>query len=202
MVLFVLNECILNTISFSKFVCLFRFLTMKVYVIVIFGVLHGQIIKLIFNEFYFISRSCFIAPRNRGILETDYCSLFKMHRLGGDLNSVVCQRVTSPEEFSIDEQLFVGIYLAFCLSRITLRKEASWWPRCQRICMCRSHQSVAILLGRSCMCLEKTLTQQLQATGVRGWGDTTPCTVNWCKKSPGCLISFELLYGLSEFRCQ
>ena len=27
-------------------------------------------------------------------------------------------------------------------------------------------------------------------------GDTRPCTVNWCKKSSGCLISFELLYGL------
>ena len=44
-----------------------------------------------------------------------------MYRLGGDLNSVVCYRVTSPEEFSIDEQLFVGIYLAFCLSCFTLR---------------------------------------------------------------------------------
>ena len=60
---------------------------------------------------------------------------------------------------------------------------ASRWPRCQRICMCRSHQSVAMLLGRSCMCLEKTLTQHLQAIGGRGWGDTTPCTVNWCKKA-------------------
>ena len=29
------------------------------------------------------------------------------------------------------------------------------------ICMCRSHQSVAMLLGRSCMWLEKTLTLQL-----------------------------------------
>ena len=37
------------------------------------------------------------------------------------------------------------------------------------------------------------------------WRDlryTTPCTVNWCKKSQGCRISFELLHGLSEFRCQ
>ena len=77
------------------------------------------------------------------------------------------------------------------------------WPMCQRICMCRSHQSVAILLGRSCMCLEKTLTQQLQAIGGRGWRDTTPCTVNWSKKVRGArLASFELLYGLSEFRCQ
>ena len=33
----------------------------------------------------------------------------KMYRLRGDLNSVVCWRVTSPEEFSIDEQLYVGI---------------------------------------------------------------------------------------------
>ena len=44
------------------------------------------------------------------------------------------------------------------------------WPRCQRICTCRSHQSVAMLLGRSCLCLEKTLTQQLQATGGGGGG--------------------------------
>ena len=32
-----------------------------------------------------------------------------------------------------------------------------------------------------------------------GGRDTAPCTVNWCKKVR---ISFELLYGLSEFRCQ
>ena len=30
-----------------------------------------------------------------------------------------------------------------------------------RICMCKSHQSVAELLGRSSHCLDKTLTQQL-----------------------------------------
>ena len=47
--------------------------------------------------------------------------IYKMYRLWGDLNSVVCWIVTSPEEFSIDEQLFVGIYLAFCLSCFTLR---------------------------------------------------------------------------------
>ena len=35
------------------------------------------------------------------------------------------------------------------------------------------------------MCLDKTLTQQLEATGGRGWRDTTPCTVNWCKKVRG-----------------
>ena len=45
--------------------------------------------------------------------------------------------------------------------------------------------AVAMLFGRSCMCLEKTLAQQLQATGGRWWGDTTPCTVNWCKKVRG-----------------
>ena len=35
------------------------------------------------------------------------------------------------------------------------------------------------------MCLEKTLTQQLQATSRRGWRGTTPCTINWCKKVRG-----------------
>ena len=63
-------------------------------------------------------------------------------------------------------------------------EQASRWPRCWRICMCRSHQSVAELLGRSSHCLDKTLTHQLQATGGRRWGDTTLCTGNWCKKVP------------------
>ena len=74
-------------------------------------------------------------------------------------------------------------------------------PKCQRICMCRSHQSVAELLGRSSHGLEKTLTQQLLATGRRGWGDTTPCTANWCKKKShlGCLISFVLPMGFQNF---
>ena len=30
----------------------------------------------------------------------------------------------------------------------------------------------------------KTLTHQLYATGGRGWGDTSPYTVSWCKKVP------------------
>ena len=29
-----------------------------------------------------------------------------------------------------------------------------------------------------------TLTQQLLATVGQGWGDTTPCAVNWVQKSP------------------
>ena len=44
---------------------------------------------------------------------------YKMYRLGGDLNSVVCKRVTSPEEFSIDEQLFVGIYILHFVSAVS-----------------------------------------------------------------------------------
>ena len=77
---------------------------------------------------------------------------------------------------------------------------ASQWPRCWRICMCRPHQSVAELLGRSSHCLEKTLTQQLLATGGRGLVDTTLCTVNWFKKVPsGCLISFKLPMGFQNF---
>ena len=55
------------------------------------------------------------------IFFTPFYSQAKMYRLGGDLNSVVWERVTSPEELSIDEQLFVGIYLVFCLSCFTLR---------------------------------------------------------------------------------
>ena len=33
-------------------------------------------------------------------------------------------------------------------------------------------------------CLWNTDTAIVYATGGRGWGDTTPCTVNWCKKGP------------------
>ena len=47
------------------------------------------------------------------------------------------------------------------------------------------------VVGSICMCLEKTLTQQLQATGGQGWRETTPCT-ELVQKSQGCLISFEL----------
>ena len=32
------------------------------------------------------------------------------------------------------------------------------------------------------LALWKNTEKQLKATGERGWGDTTPCTVNWCKK--------------------
>ena len=33
--------------------------------------------------------------------------------------------------------------------------------------------------------VKNTDTAIVQATGGRGWGDTTPCTVNWCKKLRG-----------------
>ena len=60
----------------------------------------------------------------------------------------------------------------------------------------------AMLLGRSCFCLKKNTGTAIVGYQWMGVGGTTPCTVNWCKKRPECLISFELLYGLSEFRCQ
>ena len=49
-----------------------------------------------------------------GIKSADAFS--RCSKLGGDLKSVVCWRVKSPMEFSIDEQLFVGIYRAFYLN--------------------------------------------------------------------------------------
>ena len=56
-------------------------------------------------------------------------------------------------------------------------------PRCQLIYMCRSHQSVAELLGRSSLCMDKTLTMKTLDTDLdkilldywwTGVGDTTP----------------------------
>ena len=46
-------------------------------------------------------------------------------------------------------------------------------------------------------CLDKTLTQQLSATGGRGLGDTTACTDNFCKKSPisGAWLGSSDLWG-------
>ena len=40
------------------------------------------------------------------------------------------------------------------------------------------------VVGSILALIGKTLTQQLSATGGRGWWDTTLCTVNWYKKSP------------------
>ena len=64
-------------------------------------------------------------------------------------------------------------------------------------CTCRSHQSVAMLLGRSCMWWKK-LTQQLYRLLVnRGGGTPRPVLLTGAK-SPGCLISFELM-GFQNF---
>ena len=48
--------------------------------------------------------------------------------------------------------------------------------------------------------LGKTLTQQLYATGGRGWGDTKPCTVNWCQRKSHLVsqISFQLPTGFQN----
>ena len=57
-------------------------------------------------------------PNKRLIIPTTATDSIKMYRLGGDLNSVVCWRVTSPEEFTIDEQLF-AIYILHFVSAVS-----------------------------------------------------------------------------------
>ena len=54
---------------------------------------------------------------------TDYT---KMYRLGGDLNSVVCSRVTSTKGIQYWRTAIVGIYLAFYLRYYTLRYIKKW----------------------------------------------------------------------------
>ena len=72
----------------------------------------------------------------------------------------------------------------------------SRWSRCYRICMCRSHQSVAILLGLSSHVLRKNTDRAI--VGYR-WSDTTPCTVNWCKKARGAWLTSSYCMGFQNF---
>ena len=55
-------------------------------------------------------------------------------------------------------------------------------------------------VGSSSHCLDKTLTQQLQATGLMGWGTPRTVLLTGAKKSHlGCRISFELPTGFQYF---
>ena len=47
-------------------------------------------------------------------------------KVGGDLNSFSVSEWRHRKEFSIDEQLLIGIYLEFCLSYYTLRNIKKW----------------------------------------------------------------------------
>ena len=55
---------------------------------------------------------------SRGLGCQQYIDIVMMNILGGDLNSVICLRVTSPEEFSIDEQYSL-IYILHFVSAVS-----------------------------------------------------------------------------------
>ena len=54
-----------------------------------------------------------------------------------------------------------------------------------------------MLLGRSACAWIKTLTQAI--VGYRWTGDTTPCTVNWCKKVRGAWLASSYCMGFHNF---
>ena len=68
------------------------------------------------------------------------------------------------------------------------------------MCMCRSHQSVAELLGRSSHCLVKHSHSNCRRPMDGGEGTPRPILSTGAKKSHlGCLISFQLLMGFQNF---